>query len=172
MPDLSGLPRVVAAIAKGALQAAANAFNRGIRGFGLFNWLRSKFAPLNSREGSALYRSSMDYVNAGTPPSGGPAAGLVNPASVPQFSPSGGYGQPPGAVIYDTRIQYRDEVTGRTGWSTVYFHQGQFLTWADFQALVQEWVQDRIGPTLPSGTGGDNQALTLLGFRVFGIASF
>lgn len=125
---LTSFPRVIAALAAGALRSIAGAIRRGLGGLGLFNWIRQKFAPLTSTETSQLYQLSAQYVSAGAQQSGLGPAGRVNPGNVPHLLPGAGPNFQPGSIVYDIRVNTIDPATGRGHWVTVYVESSAWLT--------------------------------------------
>lgn len=134
MPDLSGFPRVIAALARGALRSIIGAIRRGLAGIPLVNWIRGKFAPLTATEAGVLRGISVEAISAGVQQTAVAPYGVVNPADVPQLPPEAAPTVQPGTIEYDVRVPLSDPATGRIHWTTVYVQSGDWLTYEQIAA--------------------------------------
>jgi len=166
---LSGFPRVIAALARGALRSIAGAVRFGLARLGLTNWIRREFAPLTGTEAGLLGRLAQKYLSAGAQQQAMPGGMAINPADVPRVTEAG---MPPGstgAIQYDTRVHWRDPVSGREDWSTVFIDTGAFLTLDQlFQRMQQKFLE--IFPSSPDeAPGGEAISPAIMGYAIVGI---
>lgn len=142
LSDLS--PRVLAALASGALRSIVSAIKRGLSGLGLFNWIRKRFGPLTSGEGSQLYNLGNSYAQAGLQQSAIFPQAIINPANVPQATQYVASFGPNILVQYDVRIRFLDPATGREKWATSYVNSDIWLPYDQLQQEALASLQQRI----------------------------
>lgn len=166
---LSDFPRVIAALARGALRSIAGQLRRGLGGLGLINWIRRTFAPLTTTEASLLRQATDDYLSAGIQQNALPPGASLNPANVPSVTAGGMPSGSTGSVQFDVRIHWEDQVTGRDHWATVFVDSGSLLTNQDLLNQIDQAFSDMTGRYIYEKGGGTPPAPSLVGFSVYGV---
>lgn len=172
MPDLSGFPRVVGALARGALRSISGAIRRGLAGLPLINWIRRKFAPLTPTEAGILRGVSAQSIAAGAQQQAVAPTGIVNPADVPQLPPEANPSVQPGTVEYDVRVPLVDPATGRVHWATVYVQSSDYLTWDEIAAKASAASEVAVNESDPRGSWVAPIGYGPGGIQVVGVAVY
>lgn len=166
---ITDFPRVLAALAGGALRRIASAIRRGLAGLKIINWIRRKFAPLTSTEAGILRQTATKYLAAGIQQNALPPGTALNPADVPSVSPGGMPQGATGSVQFDTRVNWRDQSSGREYWATIFIDAQDLLTNFDLLNAVDRSLGSLLGVSPPAGQGGEPISPSIIGFSVSGV---
>ena len=165
----SQFPRVAAQIAAGALRSIAAAIGRGVSGLPLFNWIRKRFGPLSSTEGSVLYQTAVSYVAAGAAANQLGSTEIVNPATVPQVDPAFSLASPQSVVLFDLRVGYTDPATGQQRWLTTYVDSDTWLNKQEVLGEATNPIDQQHLETLFGGGGPDAISPFINALNIVGI---
>ena len=168
--SLTQFPRVIAALARGALRSIAGMIRRGLERLGLINAVRRTFAPLTSTEASTLIKTTRDYLAAGVQQNALPPGASLNPANVPSVTKAGLGPLATGSVQFDARVNWRDQSSGKEYWASVLIDAGGLLTNFDLLNRIDKAFHDLLGVSPPSGAGGEPVSPSIIGWSVYGVA--
>lgn len=168
--SITQFPRVIAALARGALRSIAGMIRRGLERLGLVNAIRRTFGPLNSTEASSLIRLTRDYLAAGMQQNALPPGASLNPANVPSVTMEGLGPQATGSVQFDTRINWHDPTTGRNKWLPVLIDSLGLLTNLDLAAKIDQAFSDHKNRPGTPESDQPSPSASIIGYSVYGVA--